>query len=150
MKTGFLIFSLTFILIGCSSEPNTNSKPENFNNGINDIIATFSSSNTSDGEWDEGAEEETQEEAYLKVVENNELLYCYDTQNLLKIEIYGSVYKASIEYVEGGQKTVIVKGKDIEGSFVIFSEKLGQHGKLIIKSQDEVLKEISIEAEGCL
>jgi hypothetical protein len=160
MKHIFYIY-LLFLITSCSSdavslveqnteeEPNE-SKSENFNNEISEITATFSSLNASDGEWDNGDEEETQKEAYLKAVENDKLFYCYDTQDLLKIEIFGSVYKASIEYIEGEQKTVIVNDKDIDGSFIIFSEKLGQHGKLIIKSQNEILKEITIETEGCM
>jgi hypothetical protein len=160
MKHIFYI-CLLFLITSCSSdvdnpveqntveEPNE-SKSDNFNNEISEITATFSSLNASDGEWDNGAEEETKNVADLKIVENDKLFYCYDTQSLLKLEIFGSVYKASIEYIEGGEKTVIVENKDIDGSFIIFSEKLGQHGKLIIKSQNEILKEITIEAEGCL
>lgn len=160
MKMRILICTLGLLLMGCGTETKSEkltdevqeseSKQENFNNEISEITATFSRLNASDGEWDNGAEEETNKEADLKIVENDKLFYCYDTQSLLKIEIFGSVYKASIEYIEGEQKTVIVNDKDIDGSFIIFSEKLGQHGKLIIKSQNKIIKEIIIEAEGCL
>jgi len=150
MKTLILIFSLSVLLYGCSSESNTISKPDNITNEISEVIATFKTAGAADGEWDEGYDEEIRWSVYLEIVENDKLFYCYDTQSLLKIEIYGSVHKASIEYVDGGQKTVIIKDKDIEGSIFIFSEKLGQHGKLIIKSEDTVLKEISIETDGCL
>jgi hypothetical protein len=160
MKMSILICTLGLLFIGCGSGPksekNTDevqeseSKPENFKNEISEITATFSSLNASDGEWDNGAEEETNKKADLKIVDNDKLFYCYDTQSLLKIEIFGSVYKASIEYIEGEQKTVILNDKDIDGSFIIFSDKLGQHGKLVIKCQNKILKEITIEAEGCL
>lgn len=141
-----LFYALGLLLMGCGSESN----PDDFTNEISDIVATFSSINASDGEWDNGDNEETQKKADLKPVEKDRIFYCYDTQDLLRIEVYGSVYKASIEYVEGGQKTVIANDKDIDGSFIVFSKKLGQHGKLIIKSQGKVLKEIVIEAEGCM
>lgn len=159
MKKRILLYAFGLLLMGCGSESKSEttsndtvneSKPDNFTNEISEVIATFSSLNASDGEWGNGAEEDTEKDANLVPIENDRLSYCYDTQNLLKIEVYGSIYKASIEYVEGGKKTVIVNDKDIEGSFIIFSEKLGQHGKLIIKSQGEILKEITIEAEGCL
>lgn len=114
------------------------------------MVVTFSSLSASDGEWENGADEAVNTDANLKVVENDQLLYCYDTQSLLKMEVFGNIYKATIEYVEGDQITTITKEKDIVGSIVIFSEKLGQHGKLVIKSQGETIKEIKIEAESCL
>lgn len=155
-----LILALGLFLVGYSGDASaekatsevqeSESKSEDFDNVIQEVVVTFSSLSATDGEWDSGADESVNTNANLKVVENDQLLYCYDTQSLLKMEVFGNIYKATIEYVEGSEKTLIAKDKDIVGSQVIFSDKLGQHGKLIIKSQDTTLKEITIEAEGCL
>ncbi len=144
-----LIFAIGLLFLGCGSESKSN--PESFTNEISDVIATFSNTVSADGEWDEGAEEETKPKIDLISVENDKFFYCYDTQSLVKIEVYGSIYSATIEFVQGEEKSVILKDKDIDGMFTILPKMLnGQFGTLIIKSQDKILKEIVIEVEGCL
>jgi len=102
MKTVILIISLSVFFYGCSSDSSTTSKSDNITNSISDIVATFSSYSSVDGEWNEGADEEIQQNVVLRIVENDKLFYCYDSESLLKVEIYGSIYKASIEYVQRG------------------------------------------------
>ena len=151
-----------FIFFGCQSDSSSKNiksnvkeneaKPEDFNNNISDIIATFSSLVAADGVWDEGYDEETKKSAFLIPVENDRLSWCYDTMDPLKLEIYGSIYKATIEIINEGEVNVLYTDKNIDGSFVIASDDFSNiySGKLVIKSQDEVLAEVIIEQEGCL
>jgi len=150
---------LTFItssifLFGCKNESEHLKNKIQKKNEIVNIISYFENSIPVDGNLDSSENEDFEEVVELKIVKNNTIFWCYDTMNLLKIEILGYVSDAQIVYQSSNDtKTIILDKSTIDGAYSIVPSESNNGmngGKIIIKSGNEILKEIIINYDGCL
>lgn len=143
-----VITSLVFI-VGCKNESHQDNNSFSKKNEITSVVTYFENSNAVDGNWDSGENEDFKEVVELEIVKNDTINWCYDTQQLLKIEILGYISDATILYkATTNVEEIILDNTTIDGSYSIVSISSG--GKIIIKSNDKVMKEIIINYEGCL
>ncbi len=147
-----VITSLIFI-VGCKNESHQSNNSFSKKNEITSVVKCFENLNAVDGNWDSGENEDIEKVVELEIVKNDTINWCYDTQHLLKIEILGYVSGATILYQDsnnGGE--IILNNTTIDGSYSIVptSSNSINGGKIIIKSNDKVLKKIIINYEGCL
>lgn len=88
-----------------------------------------------------------------KKVEKNNLPYCYDIENLEKIEIVGEISEPKISFVALGSGTKKeVKFIQVGNKITIDMTKdndLCCGGKMTIKNKEVVITQFSIEYEGC-
>lgn len=153
-----ILLSLVLFTILSCAQNNTKKDSENSTNisksEISNILVYYSSTSPSDGEWNSEFSNETIQKVESKLVKDNKIFWCYDVQNLLKIEILGNVSNASIDYISANSEIKnIISETDISGQFTIAPSEVNNHlsgGKIVIKSNNEVLKEIQIQYEGCL
>jgi len=158
LKMKIILLSLVFFTILSCAENNSKKYSENSNtiskSEISNILVYFSSTSPSDGEWNSEFSNETKEKVECKLVKDDKIFWCYDVQNLLKIEILGNVSNASIDHISANSEIkTIISEIDIRGQFTIAPSEVNDHlsgGKIVIKSNNEVLKEIQIQYEGCL
>jgi PBP1b-binding outer membrane lipoprotein LpoB len=149
-----LVITSIMLLIGCKNDSQPNTETPSKKNEITNVISYFEKTIAADGSYDsEEDTNNTKEVVELKTIKNNTIFWCYDTQNLLKIEILGDVSNAIVVYKNlNNSETTLLNDTNIDGSYsIVPSESNGLNGgKIIIKSGDKVLKEIVINYEGCL
>ena len=144
----------TILIVGCKSETKQNNEEIQKKEEITNVISYFEKTMAIDGGFD--SEEDynsTKEVVELQTVKNSTINWCYDTQNLLKIEILGYVTNATIIYKNSSDSEILLlNDSTIEGSYsIVPSASNGiNNGKIIIKSGDKILKEIVVNYEGCL
>jgi hypothetical protein len=88
-----------------------------------------------------------------KQVEKNNLAYCYDIENLEKIEIVGELSEPKISFV------ALTSGNKKEVKFIQIGNKITIDmtkddnlccgGKMTIKNKEVLVTQFSIEYEGC-
>ena len=150
---------ITFItsslfLFGCKNESENLKEKTQKKNEIGNFLSYFENTIPVDGNYD--TEEDlnnTKQIVEIETVKNNKVFWCYDTQNLLKIEILGYVSDATILYKDSNNiEKIILDRTTIDGIYsIVPSESNGINGgKIIVKSGNEILKEITIEYDGCL
>jgi hypothetical protein len=152
-KSIILVITSLIFIVGCKNDSPQNSKTSVKENEITNVISYFEILNAVDGNLDSGENEDFKEILELKIVKNDTLNWCYDTQNLLKIEILGYISDATILYKDSNNaEKIILDHISIDGSYSIVPTSYNSinGGKIIIKSNDKVLKEIIINYEGCL
>lgn len=144
----------TILFFGCKNESeHLKDKPLKKNEIVN-IISYFENTIPVDGNYD--TEEDlnnTKQIVEIETVKNNKVFWCYDTMNLLKIEILGYVSDATILYKDSNNtEKIILDRTTIDGAYsIVPSESNGINGgKIIVKSGNEILTEITIKYDGCL
>lgn len=152
-KSIIVVITSLIFMVGCKNDSPQNSKTLVKENEIKNVISYFKILNAVDGNLDSAENEDFKEILELKIVKNDTLNWCYDTQNLLKIEILGYISDATILHKDSNNtEKIILEHISIDGSYSIVptSSNSINGGKIIIKSNDKVLKEIIINYEGCL
>jgi hypothetical protein len=153
-KYTLVILISTIMIVGCKSESKQNSEEIQKKEEITNVISYFEKTMPIDGSFD--SEEDynsTKEVVELQTVKNNTINWCYDTQDLLKIEILGYLTNATIIYKNSSDSEILLlNDANIEGSYSIVPSESNSisGGKIIIKSGDKILKEIVVNYEGCL
>jgi hypothetical protein len=155
MNKKYLIIVITSLIfmVGCKNDSLESATTSLKDNEITNVVSYFKKFNAVDGNWDSGENEDFKEIIELHTVKNDTINWCYDTQNLLKIEILGYVSDATILYIDSNNaEKIILEHTTINGSYSIVSTSSNSisAGKIIIKSNDKVLKQIIINYEGCL
>jgi hypothetical protein len=144
----------SIFLFGCKNESEHLKDKTQKKNEIVNIISYFETTIPVDGNYDmEEDLNNTKQIVEIETVKNNKVFWCYDTMNLLKIEILGYVSDATILFKDSNNtEKKLLEHTTIDGAYsIVPSESNGIiGGKIIVKSGDEILKEITIEYEGCL
>ncbi len=153
-----ILLSLVFFTILSCAENNSKKDSENSTtiskSEISNILVYFSTTSPADGEWNSDYSNETKEEVDCRLIKDDKIFWCYDVQELLKIEILGSISNATIDYsTSNGEIKNILTETDINSQFTSVPLEKNDNlsgGKIVIKSNNEILKEIEIQYEGCL
>lgn len=153
-----ILFSLVFFTFLACTENKSKNESENSTtiskSEISNILVYYYTTTPTDGEWNSDYSNETKEEVDFRLIKDNKIFWCYDVQELLKIEILGSISNATIDYsTSNGEIKNILTETDINGQFTIVPSEKNDHlsgGKIVIKRNKVVLKEIQIQYEGCL
>lgn len=137
---------VSFLIIGCNKSETKNEttnkseieiKPE-----ITNVIASFWRVQNDDSFTIE-----------YENIKENKLFWCYDVEELLKIEILGNIPKASIVYTDNnGKEYELLKNQDIVSNYTIvpLSKYNALNGGIIkISSNNNLIKEFNIEYDGC-
>lgn len=144
----------TTLLVGCKNELKESNDANHKKNEITNVISYFENTIATDGSYDSEEDQNNTKEVFeFRTIKNNSIFWCYDTQKLLKIEILGYLSNASVVYQNlNNSEIILLKDSNIDGSYsIVPSESNGINGgKIIIKSGNEILKEITIEYDGCL
>ncbi len=161
-KFFFVLITIIFITISCSHSSSSKSNVEKtaikteIKNEIRGVYGLFKTVYPSDGEYDSESDynDVIEKIEYEEFKEDESFYYCYDTQNLIKIEVIANINNARILYKYPlGEMVSLFEGDDINGQFVIIPDSSNNYlngGTIIIKSADKVLREIIIEYDGCL
>ena len=139
-------FILSLLITGCNKSESKNEsinkskidmKPE-----ITSIIASF---------WT--VQDDESFNIRYENIKENKLFWCYDVEELLKIEVLGYIPKASIIYTDNnGKEFEILNNQDIAGNYTIvpLSKYNAITGGIIkISSNNVLIKEFKIEYDGC-
>lgn len=113
---------------------------------IKETNAFFNSSIPADGELDDPYDEEMITKSEKKKVKNNKIFWCYDVQELTKIEFIGSAENINIYF----NNEVIVEKLTFTTKYNLPIEKIGTSGVIELRGDGKVLQTLKIEYEGCL
>ncbi len=109
--------------------------------------AIFNTTSSADGEWDESYDEEIVSKSEIKKVKDNRILWCYDTQDLIMIDIIGSGENIDIYF----NNKLLVEKTSFNTNYSLATEKIDTGGEIELRGMDgAVLHTIKIEYEGCL
>lgn len=73
-------------------------------NEITNVLVYFSTITPVDGDWDGNFDDNIKETFECKLVKDDNIFWCYDVSEMIKIEILGQVLNATIIYRDHSNK----------------------------------------------
>lgn len=140
-KLNLGIILIVLLTIGCNTE-NKSLKKQTENSTVSEIVNVIGFFNT-DGQ------------VKMKLIDENKTLnWCYDIEDLLKIDLLGRASNVTIDFTTNNDETInIMTDGEINGSYTItpmtFNSSL-MGGKIVVKSKNKVIYSLNIAYEGCI